>query len=77
MVQRGERKIAWLRNIVSAGVLKDGSPIPVNTSLPCPGNLSLDIGSEMVLKHYWKLLLFSYGRGLIFDASTRIRSQKP
>lgn len=48
MVQRGERKIAWLGNTVNDGGLKDGIPIPMNTSLPLPGNLSLDIGSAMV-----------------------------
>lgn len=63
---------AWSGNIVS-----DVLPIPVNTSLPLPGNLSSDIGSEVVLKHYQKLLLFSYGRGLMFDVKTRICSQKP
>lgn len=52
MVSRGERKIAWLGNIVSDGVLKDGISIAMNTSLSLLENLSLDIGSEMVLMHY-------------------------
>lgn len=51
MVQKGGRKITWLGNIVSGGVVNDGIPIPMNTNLPLPENLSLDIGNEMILKN--------------------------
>lgn len=54
-----------------------GFPAPENTSQPLPGNLSSDIGSEVALKHYQKLLLFSYERGWTFDVRTGICSQKP
>lgn len=39
-----------LGNIVNDGVHKGGIPTPVTTSLLLLGNLSLDIGSEVVPK---------------------------
>lgn len=57
LVQGGDSQPAWWGNTAS-----DGLPIPVRTSWPSQESHS-DIGSEVALKLYQKLLLFCYERG--------------